>query len=288
MKHNKKRNVGIIYELLLKYISKNILEGNKVEAKKATRIVESRFKKGTELYKEFRLYNALASTKITNTHTIASILTEAKNAARNRINEKKLEKEKSNLIRDINYNLEKSFYFQNVDNYRELGTINLAINEWRKANPDIKKLVNFETQIAERMFEKEENVLVKENLDSSHSDRLVLKLMTEKFNKFYGENLSKEQRKIVENYVFYSGNSKEKLKNFFKSKKQESLDLLEDFEIKSENKYLLEKVDNVKTKIRDLNESNIDDETVVKFLILSKMINEIKKELWVWLVNLAF
>ena len=49
MKHNKKRNVGIIYELLLKYISKNILEGNKVEAKKATRIVESRFKKGTEL-----------------------------------------------------------------------------------------------------------------------------------------------------------------------------------------------------------------------------------------------
>ena len=279
MKHNKKRNVGIIYELLLKYISKNILEGNKAEAKKATRIVESRFKKGTELYKEFRLYNALASTKITNTHTIASILTEAKNAARNRINEEKLEKEKSNLIRDINYNLEKSFYFQNVDNYRELGTINLAINEWRKVNPDIKKLVNFETQIAERMFEKEENVLVKENLDSSHSDRLVLKLMTEKFNKFYGENLSKEQRKIVENYVFYSGNSKEKLKSFFKSKKQESLMMLEDFENKSKNKYLLEKVDNVKLKIIDLNESSIDDATVVKFLILSKMINEIKKEL---------
>jgi len=279
VKHNKKRNVGIIYELLLKYISKNILEGNKAEAKKATRIVESRFKKGTELYKEFRLYNALASTKITNTHTIASILTEAKNAARNRINEEKLEKEKSNLIRDINYNLEKSFYFQNVDNYRELGTINLAINEWRKVNPDIKKLVNFETQIAERMFEKEENVLVKENLDSSHSDRLVLKLMTEKFNKFYGENLSKEQRKIVENYVFYSGNSKEKLKSFFKSKKQESLMMLEDFENKSKNKYLLEKVDNVKLKIIDLNESSIDDATVVKFLILSKMINEIKKEL---------
>lgn len=279
MKHNKKRNVGIIYELLLKYISKNILEGNKTEAKKATRIVESRFKKGTELYKEFRLYNALASTKITNTHTIASILTEAKNAARNRINKEKLEKEKSILIRDINYNLEKSFYFQNVDNYRELGTINLAINEWRKVNPDIKNLVNFEAQIAERMFEKEENVLVKENLDSSHSDRLVLKLMTEKFNKFYGENMTKEQRKIVENYVFYSENSKKKLENFFKNKKQESLILLKDFENKSKNKYLLEKVDNVKIKIKDLNESNIDDATVVKFLILSKMINEIKKEL---------
>jgi hypothetical protein len=29
MKHNKKRNVGIVYELLLKHISTNLLEGKK-------------------------------------------------------------------------------------------------------------------------------------------------------------------------------------------------------------------------------------------------------------------
>ena len=74
MKHNKKRNVGIIYELLLKHISTKLLEGNKKDAKIATRLIEKHFKKGTELYKEFRLFNALAKSNITHTHTVASIL----------------------------------------------------------------------------------------------------------------------------------------------------------------------------------------------------------------------
>ena len=44
MKHNKKRNVGIIYELLLKHISTKLLEGNKKDAKIATRLIEKHFK----------------------------------------------------------------------------------------------------------------------------------------------------------------------------------------------------------------------------------------------------
>jgi len=112
-KHNKKRNVGIVYELLLKYISSNLIEGNKVEAKKATKIIEMNFRKGTELYKEFRLFNALATSKVSNTHTVASILSEAKNAAR-KFNLKKLDREKSNLIKDINYKLDKNFFYESL------------------------------------------------------------------------------------------------------------------------------------------------------------------------------
>jgi hypothetical protein len=278
MKHNKKRNVGIVYELLLSYISKNLLEGKKSEAKKATRIIEKRFKKGTELYKEFRLFNALANTKITNTHTVASILTEAKNAARNLINEEKLQREKSDLIRDINYNLGKDFYYSSIANYRDLGTVHLAIKEWRKKSPDIKNLISFETQIAENMLKKEENVLIKENLDASHSDRLVLKLMTEKFNKQYCEELTHDQKKIVENYVFYNNKNQKKLTDFFTFKKKESIKNLEKFEDISDNKYLLSKINEVKNKIDSLDENKINDNSVVKFLTLTKMIDEIKKE----------
>ena len=32
-KHNKKRNVGIVYELLLNYISSNLIESNEKNAK---------------------------------------------------------------------------------------------------------------------------------------------------------------------------------------------------------------------------------------------------------------
>ena len=85
MKHNKKRNVGIIYELLLQHISTKLLEGNKKDAKVATKIIEKHFNKNTELYKEFRLFNALAKSTITNTHVLASILNEAKIAS-NKLN----------------------------------------------------------------------------------------------------------------------------------------------------------------------------------------------------------
>lgn len=275
-KHNKKRNVGIIYELLLNYISKNLIEGNKKEAKKATKIIERHFNKKTELYKEFRLFNAIAQTKISNTHIVASILNEAKNAVRNNINYSKIEKEKSNLIKNINYNLSNDFYYANISNYRDLGSIQMAINEWKKTDPDIKKLVEFETRVGQIMLEKSEEV-DNEKLDLSHSDRLVLKIMTEKFNKKYVDGLSSDQKRIIESYVFYSDKNPEFLKGYFKNKKQQALKSLDLFEDKSDNKFLLRKVDDVRQKINEVNVEKIDDNNVIKFLSLTKLIQEINK-----------
>tara|TARA_R110001592_G_scaffold213610_1_gene466409 strand:+ start:4401 stop:5243 length:843 start_codon:yes stop_codon:yes gene_type:complete len=280
MKHNKKRNIGIIYELLLKHISLNLLEGNKKKAKVATKLIEQHFKKDTELYKEFRLFNALAQSKITHTHTIASILNEAKIASNN-LNEKKLEKEKSDLLRSINYKItDKDFYYRSIANYRDLGTVQLALNEWRKKEKDIKNLIDIETRLGELMFRKKEIVSeVAEVYDASHSDRLVLKIMTEKFNRRYGEELTSDQKQIIEGYVFLSDKNPKKLQTFFKEKKKEALDNLETFEGSSNNKYLLSKLDEVREKIKNMSPAEISDTSVVKFLTLTKMISEIKKEL---------
>ena len=54
---------------------------------------------------------------------------------------------------------------------------------------------------------------------------------------------------------------------------------LESFEDKSDNRYLLSKLDEVRKKINELASNEIDDKNVVKFLTLTKMISEIKKEL---------
>lgn len=278
MKHNKKRNVGIIYQLLLTHISTKLLEGQKRDAKIATKLIEKHFKKGTELYKEFRLFNALANSDITHTHTVASILNEAKIASRN-LNEKKLESEKSNLLRDINYKInDKSFYYRNINNYRDLGVVQLALNEWRKDDRDIKRLVDLETRLGELML-KPKNSVNEQKYDASHSDRLVLKIMTEKFNRRYGEELTNDQRQIIEGYVFLSDKEPDRLTNFFKEKKEEALQSLHNFEVKSDNKYLLSKLDEVRVKVNELPVNSIDDMNVVKFLTLTKMISEIKKEI---------
>lgn len=278
MKHNKKRNIGIVYELLLNNITKNLLEGNKRKAKIATKIIETYFKKGTEIYKEFRLFNALSKSQITNTHTVASILNEAKIASKN-LNEKKLEREKSNLLKDINYRINDSgFYHQNIPDYRSLGLIQLSLNEWRKKERDIKTLVDLETKLGEHLLQ-EKNISIENEINTDHSDRLVLKLMTEKFNKEYGKKLSKDEKIIIENYVFYQNKSKTLLNEFFKRKKVEALLSLEKFEDETDNKHLLSKLDLVREKVITLNEEKINDTNVLKFLTLTKMINEIKKEI---------
>lgn len=274
-KHNKKRNIGIVYELLLKYISHNLIEGNKAEAKKATKIIENNFRKGTELYKEFRLFNALATSKVSNTHTIASILIEAKTAARN-FDLQKLELQKSKLIKDINYGLDKKFFYESIPNYRELGVVQMALNEWRKSNPDIKSLVNFEGLIAENMLKKNSKTIV-ENVDLSHSDKLVLKIMTEKFNKKYTSGLSTDQKSIIENYVFYKGKNDAILVEFLEKKKKETISEINLFEDKTQNKYLLSKIDDVKKKINEISSQSINDESIVKFLTLTKLIDQLKK-----------
>ena len=278
MKHNKKRNIGIVYELLLTHISTKLLEGNKRDAKVATKLIEKHFKKGTELYKEFRLFNALANSDITHTHVVASILSEAKVASKN-LNQKQLEQEKSTLLRDINYKInDKDFYYRNINNYRDLGLVQLTLNEWRKDNRDIKRLVDLEMRLGELML-REKNKVNEQKYNASHSDRLVLKIMTDKFNKRYGEELSRDQQQIIEGYVFLSDKEPGKLQEFFNLKKSEALNSLESFEDKSDNRYLLSKLDEVRKKILNLHSNDINDENVVKFLTLTKMINEIKKEI---------
>lgn len=275
-KHNKKRNVGLVYELLLNYVTTNLVEGNQQKAKKATKIIEKHFRKGTELYKEFRLFNALAASKVSNTHIVASILNEAKIASRS-FDKNKLDREKSFLIKEINHALnDKSFFYQEISNYRELGTIQMALNEWRSSSPDIKKLIDFETRIGENMLKEDAENIVETDETASHSDRLVLKLMMEKFNNKYGV-LSSDQKTIIENYVFYQGKNLDFLKEFFNSKKIEAIKSLNDFEKQSNDKYLLSKLDSVKTKINEVDVSLINDESVLKLLSLTQLINEFKK-----------
>lgn len=276
-KHNKKRNIGIMYELLLRHISNKLIENDKKGAEKATKIIEKRFAKNTELYKEFRLFNALSRTTVQNTEIAAAILTEAKSAAR-RFDKHKLEKEKSALIRDINYSInDKSFYYRSITDYREMANIHNMINEWQKGDrSDLKSMVILEQKALNTlMTEKKEKVI--SETSQQDNDALIEKIMTKKLNEKYS-SLSNTQREIIQKYALYSQNESdhEKLKEFLTKKKKVSLKTLNSFSKINENSHLSEKISLVKNKIDQLEMSDLSDKTVTKFLTLSKLIEEIK------------
>jgi hypothetical protein len=272
--HNKKRNVGLVYEMLLGYITENIINDKKGLARKAVSIIERRYNKKTELYKEFRLINALANATVSGTHIAAGILTESKNASR-RFNTKQLKIEKSLLIKDINYQLkDKNFFNRNISNYKTYATIQTLINEWQKIDTsDLGKVINYEKIITEHLISEKNNHGAIDHPDAA-SDRLVFTLLSKKINEKYNKKLSSEQKDIIRNYAIYSDDSNT-LGIYLENLKIKTLNILKEFKIKTKNKVLLSKIDIVENKIKNIQTETNSDDNIIKFLTLSSLKEEI-------------
>ena len=272
-KHNKKRNLGIVYEQLLRYISEKVINDQQSLSKKAVTILEKHFNKNTELYKEFRLINALVNSSVSGTHIAAGILAEAKDAAR-RIDQKRLMKQKSFLIKDINYQLKESNFFnKNISNYKDYATVQILINEWvKKDKSDLTKQIQYEKLVVEQLIKEKENI--KFLSEDSKSDKLVFKVMSEKINKKYGNNLNSEQKDIIRNYAVYADDPKS-LSYFLENLKKKTVLTLENLRETTDNRIILSKIDVVSENITNLSSKNVNDDTIKKFLTISSLKNEI-------------
>ena len=82
MSHNKKRNAGIIYELLVRAVSAYLVENDKAKAQVALNILSTHFNKKTELYKEFRIFHALTKSTVQDSSIAASASRGGSNPAR--------------------------------------------------------------------------------------------------------------------------------------------------------------------------------------------------------------
>ncbi len=82
-KHNKKRNVGLLHEKLVRRASEHLVEGDKKRADLNIGILEHCFRENTELHKEFRLFNALVHTKVPNRDLARQIISESRSACLN-------------------------------------------------------------------------------------------------------------------------------------------------------------------------------------------------------------
>ena len=279
--HNKKRNVGVVYELLLRAVSAYLVEGKKEKAQTALDIISKRFAQDTELFKEFRLSNALAKTKISDPTVAAVILTETKAATR-RIDAPKLDKEKSLLIRDINHTLnDDNFYHRRIANYRDLATIQLAINEWSLGDrSNLSQTLLVETKLIEQLKNNQSDnptTLVEQKNDAV--DNLVIKILNEKFNKKYEGKLTEDQRALIRDYVITKTDgiaSKEMIDRARRIKSDAAI-CLETIEKTETNQIIQESLRDVKRRVNELNVDVLDDESLSRLMTLSQLVKEAKE-----------
>ena len=274
MRHNKKRNVGIIYEQLAQAFSQSLVEKNQKKAFLIKKIIDTHYNQSGEIFKEFKIFNALLKVHASSDSLATSILQEARKAT-NSLNSKKLQIEKSLLIKDINYTLnEDNFYSREILNYKNLATIQSLMNIWQKnSKSDFQKLAEYENKVHSFLREEKTSQNVLEEINPE-VDGLVLKIMREKFNKKYKPILSNKQSEIIESYVCENF---EKTTSLLKQIKEEASLKMKKFENKSDNKVLLEKAEEVTNKILNLDESIIDDENIAKFLLACKLCEQLEE-----------
>jgi hypothetical protein len=278
-RHNKKRNTGLVYEFLIRKISGAILEQNDKERDLIVSVIKRHFATGTELYREFRLFNALIETTVSSEPVVNSILNTAREAARN-YDISKLEHEKSMLIKAINYDINDiNFYDQRLGEgtYKIYATVQSLLNEWRSHTPDIIKQALYEDQLKQWLLSEKKKVVLENNLKLEPFDKLVEKQMFKKFNEKYKTNLTKDQADIIKMYVFAEGAGKivEKM-NSVKGKALKRIN--EHLTNNNKDAYIIEKMTKAKELINslDINESvQLDDELIGRMLDVCKLSYEL-------------
>ena len=275
VKHNKKRNVGILFSQLSEYISAALVEGREKDAHLALRILKKHFVKGTELHREFRLFRALVTTSVPNPALAVSIIGEARQASR-KIDIPKLRQEKSALIKDINYKIaETGFYTRRVVEYKAFATVQTLLNNWRSKDPDINVVAKFEGSLHEHLL-KEKATMAVNSLSTPDVNRLTVQIMQEKLQEKYGQILSEGQASLLKQYIFaQQENSKVGILKSMQEIKGSALKSLNGFEKSCDNSILGEQITSIKKRISGLPQDVVDDSTMSQYLTLMKLIEEL-------------
>ena len=254
-KHSKIRNTGILFELLTRQITVDVLNNDKKGS--AANILKSFFNKNTELGKEYELYRVLTVENY-KSETKANHLVDAVINARLKLNESSLKREKYNLIKEVRSKYDiNNFFMARIPNYK----VNASIFKLFSTKDDLKPQAETESRftIVENITrknlsaKKKENVVVEGYRKQEKDLRLLAYgILIEKFNKKYS-NLSANQRNLLKEYINNISNTNS-LKEFIET---------ETIKVKKQLQSHLPKVSDKVTKIK-LKEAINQAETLMK------------------------
>ena len=199
IKHSKFNNTAMLFELLTRQITSDIISSNESVA---IQILKKFFNKNTELIKEYRLYKTLSDEKL-KSDTKANMLIEAALKARRGLNKNKLQNEKYDLIKTIKENFEIDSFFQTkVQNYKLLASI-YKIFEYNEIENPV-EITKSRITILENITSKQNKSALTEDVAIASEPKevrlMAYKYLVEKFNAKY-MNLSESQKILLREYI---------------------------------------------------------------------------------------
>ena len=279
IKHNKFKNTGILFELLVRQIASDTVSG---KDSASVNIVKKYFSK-TELAKEHKIYQALINTK-TLTEGKAESLINATLEISGRLNKSALRKEKYNIIKEISdaYNLE-DFFKSKINNYPQYAAVYSLIEahnslDFIEPSQVIENKVTLLEHISRKEVDKtkvEDRVLEEYAKLDKGTRILTYKILLEKFNNKYS-NLSSAQKSVLKEYINNISNTvklREYVNTTYASIKTELVKL---------NKTVADKTTQIKINevvniLKPLDKTqNVKDDNIIALLQFHELIAELK------------
>ena len=276
--HNKFKNIGLIFEILVAKITSEVINNN--SDNNALKILKHCFKKDSLIAEELSMYKALLEAYQLQNKAITYDLINKIIENYKKLDKEKLDKEKYSLINNIkrHYNLNELSQSR-INSYKEYATIYKLFNYTLDDNPsEYSKLKN---HILEYNLQ-DSNInnidTIQESLQKSLPEDndikiLTYKLMIKKFNKKYS-SLDENQQRLLKEYITNVANSKE-LTDFIK-KELESI-IVEINKKNVTNDVLKVKINEVTHLFENIkNKYIIDDEDVTILMNGYELLKNIK------------
>ena len=176
-KHNKKRNTAFLYEIVVRAITKSILENNNKEKDYLVGLCKEYFSSGKILKKELDLYVAVNETYNLDKETAQNLLREAKYQYE-LLDKNKIFVQQTKLINTLNKFSNGNIFSTFVPHYKNLATISQIFNN----STTIKEKVILEANLVGKLTSSEES---SEKVNLQTLDNLTYKLFVKKFNDQY-------------------------------------------------------------------------------------------------------
>ena len=250
IKHNKLRNSGLLFELLVRQFTTDTL--NNKDSKSA--VILKEYFHNTDIFKEYQVYNTISKARNLS-ESKAEVLINACIESYKKLNKSKLREQKYKMVAAIreSYNIDE-FLKAKVDNYTVLASIYILLEMHAADSIDIEDYTKCKTTLLEYVTSKkvsEKDVLVEEFAASDEGTReLIYKMTVNKFNERYS-NLNESQKNLLKEYINNISTSN-KLKE-----------------------YCNEQVKVVKRDLKQIMDTTPDQVRKVKLQEISKLINEI-------------
>lgn len=281
IKHSKYRNTGILFELLVRQTTSDLIKN---QDSKAVKILKKYFT-NTELGKEYSLYSTFSSSQKLS-EAKAEILISTIVEQYKKLDHEKISKLKYNLIKEIksNYDLD-NFFKAKVDNYKPFASIYTILESQNSSSADVKQVVLNKITLLEHLTAKSlddtkaSKSLVEEFMKEDKEIRLLAyKILVEKFNNKY-KDMSNRQKDILKEYINNVSDTKN-LKDYLNTQLDTIKNELIELKESTQDQVVKIKLEEVLKFIKPIKENqSIKDETITGILQYCDLIDELKRSL---------